>query len=268
VFGHLGVPEMGAVGAAIATTVVRWLMFLGLAGYVLVRLDVVRLGVRGSLGDGRGLDRRLRRIGLPMGIAHGAESTGFSAMILFAGWVGANDVAAYTAAMNLIALAFMCAVGLATAASVRVGNAVGRGDAEGVAAAGWIAMAISVVLMLLVAVCFRAFAWPLAGLFGSDPEMLALAVATVAVASFVVVPDALQGVCIGALRGVGDVWPATCLYLVSFLVVMVPAGYLLGVRLGHGAPGLMQAVLVGTVVAAVLLCSRFRVVSRRAVSRA
>ncbi len=268
IFGNLGAPALGAEGAAIATGIVRWLMFAALAGYVLTRIDAERFGLRGGLGPVRELDRRLRRIGLPMGVAHCAESLGFSTMTWFAGWVGATHVAAYTAGMNLIALGFMCAIGLATAASVRVGNAVGRGDQRGVAVAGWVAIGLSVCVMLLFAVLYRAFALPLAGLFGDDPEMLRLAVATIAVACLVLVPDAMQGVAMGALRGAGDVWPATGLYLLAFVAAMVPAGYGLGVALERGAPGLMQGVLVGTAVAAVLLLGRFRIVSRRVVRRA
>jgi MATE family multidrug resistance protein len=93
----------------------------------------------------------------------------------------------------------------------------------------------------------------------------AIAVPTVLVAAFVLVPDGTQGVLMGALRGASDVWPATFLYLVAFWGVMIPVGYVLGVVERGGAPALMTAVLVSTLVAMLLLGFRFRSVTRRAV---
>ena len=89
-----------------------------------------------------------------------------------------------------------------------------------------------------------------------------------AVAAVSIVPDGIQGTIMGALRGAADAWPATGLYVLSFWLVMVPLGYWLGVERGGGAPGLMSAVLVASVVAMGCLAVRFVVVSRRTVARA
>ncbi len=89
----------------------------------------------------------------------------------------------------------------------------------------------------------------------------------IVIAGVVLVFDGGQGVLMGALRGVADVWPATVLYLVSFWLVMVPLGYVMGVRQGGGAPALMVAVGVGSAIAVVLLALRFHLVSKRAVGR-
>ncbi|MDX1432542.1 MAG: MATE family efflux transporter [Gammaproteobacteria bacterium] len=268
VFGNLGAPAMGAEGAALATTIVRWCMFAALAGYVWLRLDHASYGLRSAHVPAARLGARMRRMGLPMGLAHGLESAAFSAMMLFAGLLGAVQVAAYAIAMNLVAMAFMCAIGFATAAAVRVGNAVGRADVHGVRVAGWMAVGCAATLLALLGLVFGAFATPLAAIYASDPRVLGVAVATLAVAAFVLLPDGIQGVLTGALRGTADVWPATGLYVLSFWGVMVPLGYQLGVSRGGGGPALMLATLAGTLVAALLLAARFHRVSRRAVARA
>ena len=135
VFGHGGFPALGAEGAAIATSIVR-------LGHVR-RRRAVRAPIRqpAALRDhGRGAirpsvsARACAGSGLPAGLAHGMESSAFAAMTLIAGLLGAAEVGGYSIPMNLLALAFMGAIGLATAASVRVGNAVGRGT--GAACAG------------------------------------------------------------------------------------------------------------------------------------
>jgi MATE family multidrug resistance protein len=268
IYGELGAPAMGAEGAALATSIVRWFMFAAIAAYVLRRIDRDAYGLRaGARGVDR-LGRRMLRIGLPMGLAHGLESGAFSAMVLFAGLLGPTQVAGYLVAMNLVALAFMNAIGLATAASVRVGNSVGRGDTFGIRVAGWVAVCMTAAVMVPLAALYHGVPSPLAAVYANDPAVLAVAAAALSAAAFVLLPDGVQGVLMGALRGVADVWIPTGLYLFSFWGVMVPAGYVMGVQYEGGAPSLMHAVLIGTVVAAVLLGTRFHAVSRRAVERA
>jgi len=265
IYGYWGLPALGAEGAAWATTAVRWLMFVAILGYVLLRVDPRHYGLRGPIEDFRRLGRTLRRIGYPMAITHGLESGAFSCMTLLAGLLGAVQVAAFQIAMTAIALVFMSAQGFATAASIRVGNAVGRSDPRGVQIAGWTATALACVVLALFALLFSSQAQWVVGWFSSDAEVMAVALVTVTLTGLVLIPDGLQAVLIGALRGMGDVWPAAGLFLIAFWLVMVPAGYLLGVWLEYGAAGLIIAILIGTTVAAVFMAWRFQKIARRAV---
>ena len=268
VFGHGGLPALGAEGAAIATTIVRWCMFAAAAFYVLRFVSRRRFGITAPSDPAARLGPRLRRFGLPMGIAHGIEAAAFASMTLMAGMLGAAEVGGFSVPMNLLALVFMGAIGLATAASVRVGNAVGRGDPSGVRWAGWVAVGVSAVYLALVSVAFLlAPAW-LARLYTADAMVLAIAAPTILVCAVAAVPDGTQAVLMGALRGASDVWPATLLYVIAFWMVMVPLGYLLGVRHAMGAVGLMMSICVAAVVAAALLGWRFHVVSSRAIRQA
>ncbi len=268
IYGNWGIVAMGAEGAALATTIVRWFMFAALAGYALTRLDQARLGMRGPISDPWGLGRRLRRIGYPMGLSHGMETSAFSALTLFAGLLGPTQLAGYQVARNLLALVFMCALGVATAASVRVGNAVGRGHREGVRRSGWVAVALAALAMTGFAAIFHGVPDLLAAAYTADPEVVAVAIPTIAVAALVLVVDGTQGVLMGALRGAADVWPAALLYFFSFWLLMVPLGYLLGVAWGGGTPALMVATGIGCLAASLSLAARFHVVSGRAIARA
>ncbi|MCP5151736.1 MAG: MATE family efflux transporter [Ectothiorhodospiraceae bacterium] len=264
VYGNLGAPAMGAEGAAAATTIVRWCTFAAVGAYIALRVDATRFGLRRAPGaPPSGLGARLRRIGLPTSLAHGLESGAFAAMTIIAGWLGTRHVAAYQVAVNLLSTGFMIAVGCGTAASVRVGHAVGRGEARGARVAGWVALGLGLGTMALVALGFALLPRELAGLYVDDPVVLALTAATLVVASMALVADGAHGVLIGALRGMADVWPATLVYMVSFWAVMVPLGYWLSVRADMGAPGLMGGVLGGALVAALALAVRFDRVARR-----
>jgi len=264
IFGHLGAPEMGAAGAALATSIVRWVMFLAVAIYALAVIDRDHYGLTGPIDDALGLGRRLRHIGYPVAIATTLEATSFTAVTLFAGLLGAVHVAAYTLAINLIAIVFMAALGFSVAASVRVGNAVGRRDPRAAREAGWTATALAAVLLGGVSLPVIAFPELFARIYTADPVVLAVAVPTVLIAGFALLPDGLQVVLVGALRGFTDLWPATLLYLLSFWGVMVPLAWWLGVSREGGAPWLMATVIVGALVCTVLLALRFRVVTRRA----
>lgn len=266
--GHLGAPALGAEGAALATTLVRWFMFAAIGVYVLTRLDGEKYGLTGGRLRDAHLGKRLRRIGYPMGLAHGLEASAFSSLTLFAGLLGPVQVSGYLVAMNLVATVFMGAIGFATAASVRVGNAVGRGDPHGTRVAGWTAVGATAVFMIVLGIVFFAIPEALSAIYASDARIIAVAVPALVVAAFVLLPDGGQAVLMGALRGTADVWPATGLYLLSFWMVMVPCGYYLGIMRGGGAPALMQAIIIGAALASLLLGWRFHVVSRRTIAKA
>ena len=271
VYGNAGLPAMGAEGAALATTLVRWFMFAAILGYVLVAVDRERFGLTVAQLERRRHDRlgpRLRRIGFPMSLAMVVESGAFSAMLLFAGHLGEVEVAAYQLTVNLCALTFMTAIGFGTAASVRVGNAVGRGDPTGMRFAGWTAVGLAACLLAALGLLIGNARELLASVYTSDAAVLSAALPAIAVAAVSIVPDGIQGTIMGALRGAADAWPATLLYIFSFWLVMVPLGYWLGVVREGGASGLMAAVLVAGVIAMACLAARFVVVSRRTVARA
>ena len=146
-----------------------------------------------------------------MGIAHGLEASAFAVMTLMAGVLGTAEVGGYSIPMNLLALAFMGAIGLSTAASVRVGNAVGREDPAGVRWAGWVAVGVATIYLSVIAIVFALAPTWLASVYTADAAVLAIAVPTIVVCAIAAIPDGVQGVLIGALRGATDVWPATFL---------------------------------------------------------
>lgn len=258
----------GAAGAAAATSVVRWLMALALAFYVLGLPEAARLNLRGPLENPWLVSARLRRLGYGFGLAQGLESGAFASLTIFAGRLGAIEVASYQVAQNAIAFVFMLAVGIATATGVGVGHAVGRRDGAGMARAGWSGVVAILVCMTATAIIVETLPGPIAWLFSDDEAVLALAAPALAVAGLTMLPDGAQAVLMEALRGAGDVWMPTALHLVAFIGVMVPAAWLFALPLGGGVTGLLWGVLAGVAVAALLLALRFLRLSRRLVTPA
>ena len=268
IFGNGGLPALGAEGAAIATAAARFSAFLVVAGHILFNVDRKIFGIMGSMRGAWAMGQRLRRIGYPVACAYLLESGAFASMTIFAGWLGAAQVAGYQITINLIGLIFMGGIGFGTAGSVRVGNAIGAGNVREVRAAGWVAAGLAAGWGGLFAVA--CFFWPggLASLYSTDPAVLAVAIPTIATAAIAVAFDCSQASIMSTLRGTADVWPATCLFLISFWGVMVPTGYWLAIHENMGAPGLAWSIAAGAAVAAVLLGLRFQVVSGRPIARA
>jgi multidrug resistance protein, MATE family len=268
VFGGAGVPAMGAAGAALATSLTLWLMFAMLGAYALRRPETRHAGSADSgpadsQAERAGLASKILLLGLPVALSIGFETTAFSGSAIIAGWSGRTALAAYQLSHNVISFFYMLSLGLATAAAVRVGRAIGRGDRDGVAEAGWIAVAIVFVLMLSAGTAIAVFSGQIASVYTQDALAIAAAIPAFRALSFLVVLDGVQGVLMGALRGCGDLFLPTLVYAFAFLGCAIPLSYYFGYHQGEGAVGLVWGLVIGLAVAASLLAVRFVIVGRR-----
>jgi MATE family multidrug resistance protein len=267
IYGALGAPEMGAEGAALATSIIRWVMFAVLTLYVLSLRDRDDLGIVGAIRNFRQSARKLRRIGLPMGAARGLEVAAFSALTMFAGLLGTVPLAGYQIAFNLVALVFMSAIGVAGAGTIRIGNAVGRHNATDIRRAGWSALTLIFVIMAVFAGLFFGLGPELAQIYSDDAAVVVIATPLIFIAGLVLIFDGGQAVMMGALRGMADVWLPPLWQFVSWWGVTVPAGYLLAFHAGLGTQGLMWGFMAGSIVSCAGLALRFALVSRRPIRR-
>lgn len=265
--GQFGLDAGGAEGAAWATTAVRWLIAAVAVFYVLAMSDAARYNVAGRMHQGWAIGRKLRRLGYPLGLAQGLESGAFSALTLFAGYLGVHAVGAFQIVMNLVAFSFMAAIGVGTATAVHVGLAIGRQDPRQMALSGWAGLFTIALFMAVMAVIMAVFPEVLGRAFTQDPVLLAIVVPTLLVAAATLISDGAQGVMMGALRGAGDVWVPSALHLCSFLLVMVPAAGGFAIWAGLGTPGLMLGTFCGVTLAAILLAVRFRSITKRPIKR-
>lgn len=262
--GAFGLPGLGVLGVATATTVVRWVLGIGGVLLVLLVADRHRYGITLRHLEGWSGLVALLRLGLPLAAAISLESACFSMIVNMSGWLGPVSLATMHAAINYTSFVYMLTIGLATAAAVRVGNAVGGGDWRNAQRAGWIAVALAGALMLVAGVLTAVFADDAAGILTNDPDVLAILVPVLAgVVSLLVVVDSLQGVLMGALRGCADTLIPTIIYGVSFWVIGVPAGYWWGYHHGLGPSALTWALLAALAAATTALAWRFQHLTHR-----
>ncbi len=263
IFGNHGAPIMGAEGAALATSIVRWVGVVLLAGYVILKIDRIKYGLKEKITQFREISKNLRQLGNPTAIGHGMESTSFLILTLFAGYMGIAETAAWAIGLNILTIAFMIALGFGMAASVRVANHLGRQKPQEAAGSAWIAYRLGVVVLGLLAFTFLGFPEQMTRIYSQEPSVLQLAVPMMLVASIAVTLDGLQAIAVGILRGYQDMWYITLSLVCSFWVVMIPVAWLFGLKLEYGPMGLMASIFFAALTANIMLLARFRILDRR-----
>ncbi|SON56093.1 Multidrug-efflux transporter [Hartmannibacter diazotrophicus] len=203
-------------------------------------------------------NRAFRRLGLPLGLVQGIESAAFSAVTIIAGLAAPLTLAVHQAAMTAITFSFMTAVGYAGAASIRIARALGAGRTGDAIRAAGSAIALGVLTAAINGAIMAFLAPAVAPLLTSDPQVIAILLTTLGIAGILVVFDALMGVCLGVLRGMGDTWWPLVLQALAFWVFAVPLAYGLTVSLDWGPKGLLWAILAGVLSSSVLLGFRIR----------
>lgn len=235
IFGWGPVPALGLEGAGIATSVCILALLVG--AVLEVRREEYQV-YRPAMGRP---DRRamleLLHLGWPNAAQHGIEVSVFCAIGLLVGWLGPVMLSVHQVAMSLLSLAFVLAGGIANAASVRIGEAFGRGDSRAVAFSGRVALGFASVMMGGVGTLYLAIPRQLAGIYTSDVEVATGAAGLLSLASVVVLFDGLQVVAASALRATSDSRTAFLAHSVAYWAVGLPVGYLLAFPLGWGLAG-------------------------------
>jgi MATE family multidrug resistance protein len=263
VFGKFGLPAMGAPGAALAITVTRWCMLAAIIAYTLALPERERYGVRAPLAGYYHNMGKLLRVGTPLALAMGIESVAFTLTTMFAGWLGNDALAAYQDAINVNAFVFMLALGLQTATSVRVANAVGRNDQTGLRVAGWVGAGLNIGLLSAVGVVIWFSRDVIATVLTSNPAVHASLVSALGLVAIISICDGLQAVLIGATRGVGDTVTPTVLQGIAFWVIMVPLNLYFSTAGGFGINGLFLGIGISVAAASLFLAVRFALVTQR-----
>ncbi|KZC33993.1 MATE family efflux transporter, partial [Rhodanobacter sp. FW510-R12] len=169
--GKLGIPPQGAHGCGMATAIVLWLELLAFGVYVVLRRNYRGLGLfdRFQWPD-LGRIGQLVHIGLPMAVTLLAEAGLFVATALIIATLGEDVIASHQVAINIASLFFMIPLGLAMAITVRVGNAVGRGDERGVRYAGFCGIGLTLVTQLFSAGLMLGLPHFIASLYTHEPK--------------------------------------------------------------------------------------------------
>ena len=259
IYGKLGFPELGLLGAGLSTLVSRIVMLAVFITYIMYspRFREYAEGFRTAMVSGRRI-RRLFGLGYPLALQTGMETSTFSVSAIMAGWLGAATLAAHQITLTISQICFLLMMGLATAVSVLVSNSYGRKDMQAVkeyAAKGYfMILSVSVFFCILIYI----FRHQVIGMFTDSPEVAATALSLLFVLFSYQFGDGLQLCFCNALRGIQDVKPIMLMAFVSYYLIAIPAAYMLGFKAGLGAVGIWLGFPVGLTVAGIFYSLRFR----------
>ncbi|WP_272006692.1 MATE family efflux transporter [Roseovarius sp. ZX-A-9] len=261
IFGNMGFPELGIVGAAIASATVTTASLLGLAIYVAFALPEHAMFTRVWRPDWEAL-RDVFRLGWPIGMTNLAEVGLFAASSIMMGWLGTVQLAAHGIALQIASITFMIHLGLSNAATVRAGQAYGTGDTRSLKDGAKVAVAMSLGVAALTMIVFFTVPEFLIGTFMSPTEpqrgaVIAIGVWLLAAAALFQLVDAGQVMALGLLRGVQDTRVPMIIAAFSYWGIGIPVSYVFGFTLGYGGVGIWLGLALGLAFAAVFMLARF-----------
>lgn len=259
IYGLLGMPALGALGAGIATLISRILMVVMFvilfrykeqfgryfAGWKTVKICRFRL-------------LRLWRLGFPIAMQIGIECLGISVMAVAIGTLGATALAGHQIAINMPTLAFMFVTGLANATTILVARDYELKLYGSVRKTLRASLVMVSLFMVVSASIFLAFAYPIAAIFSPDPAVQEVAAHLLFFGALFQISDGIQGVTLGALRGLLDVKRPMYYAIATYIVIGAPVGYICGFVLEMGAGGVWVGFITSLTILAVLYVRRFR----------
>ena len=261
IFGNWGAPELGIAGAATASLVTQAIGMVGIVAYALYVLPHHQLFVRFWKADWEMLSR-VFRLGVPIGFTGLSETGLFAATAVMMGWLGTVPLAAHGIALQCASITFMLHLGISNVATIRAGNAYGRGDRDHLARGARVVFIMSLITAVLTSVVFLVWPEPLVLVFmqSSEPardQIVAIGVGLLAMAALFQLVDGAQAIALGLLRGVQDTTVPMVIAAISYWVVGMPCSYIFGFVLGYDGIGVWMGLVLGLACAAILLSARF-----------
>jgi MATE family multidrug resistance protein len=254
VFGHWGFPELGVVGSGIATALSRTYLAVVLIAFLFwfdarnhtgfrqasLRPDLVRI-------------RRLIALGLPAAVQLTAEVSVFAAVASLISRLGAVPLASHQIALNTVAFTYMVPLGISSAAAVRVGQAIGRGDHLAARNAGNTAILLGASFMSCMSVVLLVFPKYIARIYTDDSALIHTAVTLLAAGAAFQLFDGLQTVATGALRGTGDTRTPMLCHFFAYWFMGLPFGAWLCFGRHWGPLGLWVGLSASLILIGILL---------------
>lgn len=263
-YGAFGLPELGAGGLGIASAIMLWLQAITFGLYLWKSKRFADLGLFARFDPPQwAAIRGLVGTGLPIGVTVAMEGSLFVVTALLIGRLGEVPAAAHQIAINVASLCFMVPMGVAEATTVRVGHAVGAGDALRVRRAAFAGYAIVLATQALSGLVLLLGHDAIVALYTRDAAVAALAATLLLYAAAFQFPDGVQVLSAGALRGLKDTRRPMLLAALAYWGLGMPLGAGLGLGLGMGPQGMWIGLIVGLTAAALLLGTRFLRSSRR-----
>ncbi|MGE7919842.1 MATE family efflux transporter [Viridibacillus sp. NPDC093762] len=265
IFGKFGFPELGGVGSGVASAVTYWIICVVAIVITMKGQPFKNFKLYVSwpkIHFTKWLE--ICKIGVPIGLSIFAETSIFSVVAIMMSNYSTAVIGAHQIAMNFASLTYMMPLSIAMGATILVGFEVGAKRFKDARIYSYISVVTAVIFSFISATILIIFREQIAGVYSTDPQVLALATQFLIYAAFFQLSDAIQAPVQGALRGYKDVTITFIMAMISYWVIGLPLGYVIANYTDLGPFGYWIGLISGLTAGAITLSFRLIIVQRKA----
>ena len=264
IFGKFGVPELGGVGAGVATAITYWLIFFITVWIIAKHVPFERFRIFHEWPKLEWLCwKEILIIGVPIGISLFAETSIFSAVTMMMSSFSTEIIAAHQIALNFTSLLYMVPLSISMGVTILVGFEIGAGRMQDARIYSYLCVATAILFSFISACILFLLREPVANMYTADREVLEYAVQFLVFAAIFQLSDAIQAPVQGALRGYKDVMITFIMAIISYWVIGLPVGYTLATHTDFGPFGYWIGLVAGLTTGAITLLIRLLLVQKR-----
>ena len=253
IYGNLGMPEMGLLGAGLSTMISRIMMTIVMVGIFFVSKKYREYKEGWNTGKVHYADfKKITVLGFPLALQMGMETAAFSLSSLMVGWFGTESLAAHQVMLTISQLGYMIYYGLAAAVAVRISNFMGQRDFLAVRRTATAGIHLVFLLALVTSVPVFIFRHIIGGLFTDNVNVISMVSMTIIPFMIYQFGDGMQCNYANAMRGTANVRPLIWIAFISYFVVSLPLGYIFGVIMNYKLLGVWYAFPFGLTLSGIL----------------
>lgn len=257
----LNIPEMGLIGAGYATLFAR--IFMAIAMLALLKIEFKEYFFIEIKNFEKVILKKINEIGFPISLQMLLEVGAFAFTAIMVGWIdekegSTNNLAAHQIAISLASISYIIATGIGSAMTIKIGQA--NNNIKLIKIIGNIGLLMSLLWMTVTMLIF----WigkdllPLLYLKNEEVIIISLTSKLLIIAGIFQLPDGIQAICSGILRGMNDVKKPTLISIISYWILAIPLSYISAFWLKWGVYGIWLGLVIGLLCTAILLYSRFK----------
>jgi len=252
IYGKFGAPQMNLNGAGLATLISRITM-LGMMLWTYRHNEILRHWLQSiSIKKYSFVEsKKLLHVGVPISLQMTAEASIFSLSGIMVGWLGSTGLAAYQVVTTISYCSFMIITGFSQAVTIHVSTLLGSKAFARARATVISSAKVTFILMSILSIIFIVFRYHLIRFFTADTEVLAIASKLMILLVFYQLSDGFQVLGMGILRAFTDVKHPMIVAIISYFVIALPGGYLLGFVFDFGISGVWMGLVIGLSLAAI-----------------
>lgn len=264
IFGNLGMPALGLVGAALASTITQIITTLILIIYIIKDKELSKYAIFKRIYKiDWNVFGTVFNLGWPIGLTWLAEVLSFAGTAIIIGLIGTIPLAAHGIALQIVSISFMFHLGLSQACTVKISYYLEKKDIDSLGKGIIAAFVLSLMLVLFAVLIFLSLPEQILGAFlaPDDPSrglIIALGTTLLMMAAIFQVFDSGQVMILGSLRGFKDTKVPMVMAAFGYWTVGLPSSYYLGIYLEFGAPGVWVGLAVGLALVCCLLGLRLK----------